>query len=181
MSMLPEGHVFALVVAFFVGLALGLLYDLLRPFRLHAPTWVEFLLDLLYWFIVTITVFVCAPLLSDGHVRFVILANNLIGAVVYFKLLSHPIRWLTGFLDRCCTKVLWLVFWPFRRLLTLVSKPLLLFLSHFKKTMKKFFSFSYRWFTISKIPKKATSNVGQSSKSEGGPQYVQNKKGWSSD
>jgi hypothetical protein len=111
----------------------------------------------------------------------VMLVDNLIGAVFYFKLLSHPIRWLTAFAEHLFTRLLSLLFWPFRRFLMLLAVPLSFFWSHLKKIIKKIFSFPARWFTMIKIPKKATSNAGQSSENEGGQQHVQNQKGWSSD
>lgn len=178
---LLEGPVFALLEAFLVGLALGLLYDLIRPFRIHAPFWGEFLLDLLYWFIVTLTVFIFAPLLSDGHIRLVMLINHFLGAIVYFKLVSRPIRFFTMFLANLCSRLISLILWPFRTITRILGAALLKIFSHFKKMMKKIFSFPSRWFTIIKIPKKATSTAGQPSENEEGQQHAQNKKGWYSD
>jgi hypothetical protein len=164
-----------------VGVALGLLYDLIRPFRLHAPSWGEFLLDLFFWVVVTITIFVCAPLLGGGHVRLVMITNHLLGAIFYFKFISAPIRWFTTLIANGLSCVLSLLFWPFRTFLRILGGALSTFLSYFKKMIKKIFSFPSRWFTISKIPKEATFAAGQPSGNEEGQQHAQNKKGWSSD
>lgn len=180
MTVTPEGQAIALIGAFFVGLALGLLYDLIRPFRLRAPFWGELFLDFVYWLIVTLVVFICAPLLSDGYVRFVMIATHFFGAFCYFKLLSSPIRWLTTLVDRILGRILSLLLWPFRTLKGLVEIPVRKFGDHLKKTAKKIFSFPVRWFTIRKIPKEATHAERQPSGNEVG-QRDQNQKGWSSD
>ena len=181
MSISPEGQALSLVGALVVGLAFGLLYDLIRPFRLRAPSWGEFFLDLFYWFIVIIVVFLCAPILSNGHVRIFMMAAHFLGAVIYFKLLSRPIRWFTTLVDHLFSRLIALLTWPFRRLKQILAAPLLKIFFYLKKSIKKIFSFLPRWFTIDEIPKKAASAARQVPEHKEGQQRDQNQKGWSSD
>lgn len=181
MSISVQMQALSIIWALLVGLALGLFYDLLRPFRLYAPFWLEFLLDLLFWFIVTIAVFVFAPLLSGGQIRIFTLLFQFLGALLYFQLFSRFIRRMTELLHDCLARILQLLFWPLRRLLCILRVPFSYFLSYLKKTIKKLFSFPARWFTIDKISKRATNAAGQSPENKEVRQHDQNQKGWSTD
>lgn len=185
MTLTLEGQAIAFLGAIVVGLALGLVYDLIRPFRLHAPQWKEWLLDFSFWIIVTLTVFFCAPLLENGQIRIYMLIAYCLGALVYFKLLSKPIRRLCLFISRLWQRVCSILLWPFRKLCSILSAPLSLFRSWLLNSLKKIFSFVARWFRIRKVPKKARSAAQEPSRPKEGQQHegqpVYHQKGWSAD
>lgn len=181
MSTSPLHQAFCLLGAILVGLALGLLYDLIRPFRLRSSTLIEYAWDLFYWFVVTLVVFFCAPLFGRGYVRIFLLLANGLGAFAYFKCLSRPIRFLSSLLDRFLSRLAWFLLWPFRKIETILTAQLLKFFKIIEKTLKKFFSFPLKWFKMRKMLRRSTSVPGQSPDGEEGALHAQNKKGWSSD
>lgn len=181
MSISPLDQAFCLLGAILVGLALGLVYDLIRPFRLRASTLMEYALDLLYWFLVTLVVFFCAPVLGRGYVRIFMLLAYGLGAFLYFKLFSRPIRFFSMLLDRFLTRLTSLFLWPFRQIETFLTASWIKFSEFVKKTLKKIFSFPLKWFKMRKMLRRSTSVPGQSPDGEEGAPHAQNKKGWSSD
>ena len=181
MSISPLNQAFCLLGAILVGLALGLLYDLIRPFRLRSSTLIGSIWDLFYWFLVTLVVFFCAPILGRGYVRIFLLLANGLGIFLYFKILSGPIRFLSMLLDRVLTRIAHLILWPFRRIETFLSAQMVKISILVKKTLKNIFSFPLKWFKMRKMLKRSTSVPGQSPDGEEGAPHAQNKKGWSSD
>ena len=101
MTISPEAQAAALGGALVLGFALGLFYDLLRPFRVkRCPLWKELLLDIFFWLVATLAVLCYAPLVENGVIRLYLLLGHLLGFFFYFKLLSPPVRALTAFLQR---------------------------------------------------------------------------------
>lgn len=115
-----------------LGGVLGLLYDLLRPFRrLGGRLWGGFL-DALYGLAAVSGLFFFV-MAGDGELRVFILMGTLGGAVLFFCLLSQPMRPLWDFWTAIFLKpVLW-------------AKK---FLGKCEKNRKKLFSFGKKWFTI---------------------------------
>lgn len=115
-----------------LGGVLGLLYDLLRPFRrLGGRLWGG-LLDALYGLTAISGVFFFV-MAGDGELRVFILMGALGGGVLFFCLLSQPMRPLWDFWTAFFLKpVLWLKN----------------FLVKCGKNLKKLFSFWKKWFTI---------------------------------
>ena len=115
-----------------LGGVLGLLYDLLRPFRrLGGQLWGG-LLDAAYGLTAVSGMFFFV-MAGDGELRIFILLGALGGAILFFCLLSEPMRPLWDF-------------WT-----SIFLKPLLWaknFLVKCGKNFKKLFSFCGKWFTI---------------------------------
>lgn len=80
--------------AILLGFAIGVLYDLLRLFRVRLP--IPFLgpvLDLLFWGAVVAALFLYATGATGGQMRIYVLLSVFGGAVVYFLTLS---AWVLG-------------------------------------------------------------------------------------
>lgn len=181
MSISPLQQAISLLGAFLIGLAFGLLYDLIRPIRRRAAFLLEFSLDLLYWLVVTALILLCAPLLSQGYLSIFMLMTHGIGAFCYFKLLSRPIRWFTTLLDRVLCRLVSLALHPFQHIFSILSAQLSIFFHWMLKTAKKLFSFPLKWFRMLKVLNQSTSAAGQPSENEEGAQHDKNKTGWSCD
>ena len=123
-----------------LGGVLGLLYDLLRPFRrLGGQLWGG-LLDALYGLTTVSAVFLFV-MAGDGELRVFILMGALGGGVLFFCLLSQPMRPLWDFWTAIFLKpVLW-------------AKK---FLGKCEKKRKKLLSFAKKWFTIISTPQTRT-------------------------
>ncbi len=177
MSISPQDQLYALAGAFLVGLALGLLYDIIRPFRRRAPAWLEYFLDLLYCALFTIIVFLCARLLSQGQLRFFLLLINALGAFCYFNVLSRPIRALSALLER----LIGFLLRPFSLLFSILTGQLSKFFACLRKSLKKIFSFSTGWVRMGIIRKKPSDTTQPPSALKGESSHDQNQKGWSCD
>lgn len=115
-----------------LGGTLALLYDLLRPLRRLGERGLGCLLDVLVSLVSTASLFFFF-MAGDGELRLFILLGALGGAILFFCLLSQPLRPLWDF---------WF---------QLFLAPLLLCGRFFKKLYqfcKKVFSFLQNWFTI---------------------------------
>ena len=78
-----------------LGAAAGLVYDLLRILRVRLPVpLIGGLLDLLFWLVVTVALFVYTTVAGRGEVRGYLLAGVLIGGALYFWALSRGFLWL---------------------------------------------------------------------------------------
>ena len=73
-----------------MGAAGGLLYDAFRILRVRVRLPCCGVLDLLFWLVVTVALFVYTTTAGSGEVRLYIVAAVLLGAAAYFWLLS---RW----------------------------------------------------------------------------------------
>lgn len=115
-----------------LGGVLGLLYDLLRPFRRRGGRLWGGFLDALYG-VTAVSALFFFVMAGDGELRVFILLGTIGGAVLFFCLLSQlmaplwefwaallltPVGWLKSFLEIC------------------------------RKNFKKLFSFWKKWFTI---------------------------------
>ena len=119
-----------------LGGALGLVYDLLRALRrLGGKAWGT-LLDAVYCVLAVLAVFFFV-LAGDGELRIFVLAGTAGGGVLFFCLLSRPLRplwdfWLDIFLS------------PARLVRDIVKKLTEIFLNFYKKL----FSFTRNWVTM---------------------------------
>ena len=121
--------------ALVMGAAVGLLYDAFRILRVRVRLpLLGGVLDLLFWLVVTVALFVYTTTAGSGEVRLYIVAAVLLGAAAYFWLLS---RWFLklGYRLADLVGVLW-------RVLTLPVVFLLRLCKKIGKTAKK--SFHYR-------------------------------------
>lgn len=182
MTIAIEAQALALAASLGIGAMLGLLYDLLRPFRLGASTCREWALDFLFWIVVTLTVFIFAPVLEDGQIRIYMLLGYFLGAVLYFCFVSKPVRTLCAVVARLWQRVVGLLLRPIRWIWSILKAPLATFFAQIRKKAKKLFSFVLQWFRIVKIRKQAASAArALSTRREESPyesQTVRNQKGW---
>ena len=79
------------LLSILLGLGAGVLYDLLRAVRLRHPR-LTAPLDLLYCQAIGLAVFLFVLRQSDGQLRGFILLGGLGGGVLFFSLLSRPLR-----------------------------------------------------------------------------------------
>ena len=79
------------LLSILLGLGPGVLYDLLRAVRLRHPR-LTAPLDLLYCQAVGLAVFLFVLRQSDGQLRGFILLGGLGGGILFFSLLSRPLR-----------------------------------------------------------------------------------------
>ena len=70
MSISLSGQLLSLAAGLLLGVGVGLLYDLLRQLRLLAPRrWMAEGLDLLFWLLACLALFLCGILFGGGQVR----------------------------------------------------------------------------------------------------------------
>lgn len=79
------------LLSILLGLGAGVLYDLLRAVRLRHPR-LTAPLDLLYCQAIGLAVFLFVLRQSDGQLRGFILLGGLGGGILFFSLLSRPLR-----------------------------------------------------------------------------------------
>ena len=136
--------------AILLGGVLGLLYDLLRPLRaLGGPVW-NGLLDALISVTAVGTEFLFI-MAGDGELRLFILLGTAGGAVLFFTLLSRPLRPVWDFWFRFFTAPIHFLWKTFMKI---------------AKFCKKLFSFSTTWFTITCMKPRGQSAPSQ--EEEGG-------------
>ena len=79
------------LLSILLGMGAGILYDLLRAVRLRRPRMTA-LMDLLYCHTVGLAVFLFVLRQSDGQLRGFILLGSTGGCILFFSLLSRPLR-----------------------------------------------------------------------------------------
>ncbi len=105
----------SLLGALLLGVGAGLWYDLLRVLRYRCPPgMLTILLDLLFWGLVTVTLFCWSISAGRGLVHISVCAALMVGFLLYFRLFSPlcfpPLRRLVGWI----ASFLRLIFAPFR-------------------------------------------------------------------
>jgi len=86
-----ESQVYAFVVTVLIGLMMGICYDFYRVTKgiIRPGKFFVYLGDLLFWVVSTLIVFFMLLIGNWGEFRFYVLVGALVGALLYFKLLSH--------------------------------------------------------------------------------------------
>lgn len=149
MSVSLQEQISTLFSCLAMGLGVGLLYDLLRLVRLTLPRrTLQEILDLLFWLGACGMLFFCGIVFGNGRVRLYMALCLLLGATAYFLLLSPWTRRALDILARAAARFLGWVTAPLRWLIRVLTAPLAKILRKWKKTWKKFFSFSRLWSTI---------------------------------
>lgn len=123
--MLPFAQqLYAFGMTVVAGIAAGLVFDLYRLVRRHLrpnPA-VSWLMDLLFWLVLTPVVFALLLVGNWGELRFYVFLGLASGLVLYFGLFSQPVRGIMAGLCRClgqsllfaCRLLVGLLSWPLR-------------------------------------------------------------------
>lgn len=127
--------------AILLGFAVGVVYDLLRLFRVRLP--IPFLgpvLDLLFWVVAVAALFLYATGATGGRMRIYVLLSVFGGAVVYFVTLSAWILSLGNLIADGAALLGRLMKMPFRFLYFCAKK--------IEKNLKNLFLYRKKWFKI---------------------------------
>jgi len=122
-----------------LGLAAGLLYDLLRPLRLRVPPLAGFL-DSLYCLTAAAAVFLFTLRQAQGQLRFYVLLGIAGGGALFFGIFSVPLRPVWDFWADAAADLLRLVTIPCREMLAVCKKMW--------KAEKNLFYFCKKYYTI---------------------------------
>ena len=181
MSVSLQEQISTLFSCLAMGLGVGLLYDLLRLVRLTLPRrTLQEILDLLFWLGACGMLFFCGIVFGNGRVRLYMALCLLLGATAYFLLLSPWTRRALDILARAAARFLGWVTAPLRWLIRVLTAPLAKILRKWKKTWKKFFSFSRLWSTICHLIGKHGKSVAPERQETEAAPHVPIQKGWSS-
>ena len=124
--------------------------------------------------------FFCGIVFGNGRVRLYMALCLLLGATAYFLLLSPWTRRALDILARAAARFLGWVTAPLRWLIRVLTAPLAKILRKWKKTWKKFFSFSRLWSTICHLIGKHGKSVAPERQETEAAPHVPIQKGWSS-
>lgn len=133
-------QVFSLTGALLLGLGLGLVYDLLRLLRRSHRHWMEIVLDLLFWLLCTLTLFLWSVWTGKGVVRVYIALALLGGGWLWFQTFSEQFLALGRRLMDICAQIAHILGYPVRRAAALRKKILIFF--------KKNFHYWLNWYRI---------------------------------
>jgi spore cortex biosynthesis protein YabQ len=122
----------SLMGALVLGLGLGLVYDLFRAMRVRFPApLLGGFLDVLFWAVATVSLFVWSVVSGGGVVRVYIALGMLAGCWVYFQTLSSPILSIIYHIMDICSRLAHILSAPARFFLRQTKKFLLFFKNHF--------------------------------------------------
>ncbi|MBS4537584.1 spore cortex biosynthesis protein YabQ [Clostridium sp. D2Q-11] len=120
-------HVF--LTTLYGGLIIGFIYDLYRIFRYYCqPKKVAtFIEDTIFWIIISITTLVLLFYSNWAQLRWYIFLGFIIGFFLYRKLLSDIIikilNYIFGKIINLIKKIVYIVLYPIRIVIKLLSKP----------------------------------------------------------
>ena len=161
----------ALVQAMLLGLGTGVLYDLLRILRVRVR--VPLLgpcLDLLFWLLLTGTLFLWSQWAWGGPVRLYGVAFLFLGGVFYFWLLSRWMLWIGYRLADLVTVILKILALPLAVLHRLQKK--------IKKLAKNVFLSAEKWYRINQITQEMESTARRrAARERGGAQHASEARG----
>ncbi|MCD7929174.1 MAG: spore cortex biosynthesis protein YabQ [Clostridiales bacterium] len=132
-----------------LGAALGVVYDLFRVLRVRAPLpGLGGALDVLFWAVATVTLFVWSVVSGGGVVRIYIALGLLAGCWVYFRLLSRRFLVLAYHLADICALVAHVLLLPVKLLRAAAKKV--------KKIFENPFHYGQTWYKIESLWKNDT-------------------------
>ena len=139
--------------ALLLGMAVGLVYDLIRIPRayIRIPLLGE-VLDLLFWAAVTAALFLYAIASGNGEVRIYMAAALFCGAVVYFLLFSPWVRKFSALIAALAASVWRTVTFPVLKAAAAIKK--------LKEKLKNSFSSWRKRYKIKQIPGKEEAAAG---------------------
>lgn len=114
MGVAVSQQLFSLTGALLLGLGLGLVYDLLRTLRRRSGAVLGALLDLLFWLLATLALFLWSLWTGAGVVRFYIVLALMAGTWLWFQTFSPAFLRLSGRLADVCARVAHILFSPVR-------------------------------------------------------------------
>ena len=131
----------ALCQALLLGLALGMTYDLFRILRVRIKVpLLGPLLDLLFWVVATLALFLWSQKAWDGQIRLYGAVFCLVGGGVYFWVLSRFFLWVGYRLADLATVFLEILTFPVGLLRVIFKK--------FRELMKNAFLSARKWYRI---------------------------------
>ncbi|MBR4546159.1 MAG: spore cortex biosynthesis protein YabQ [Oscillibacter sp.] len=122
-----------------LGLSAGALYDILRPFRALLPR-LTGLLDFLYGLTLTLTVIAFLLRPADGELRGYMLLGAAGGLILFFGILSRPLRPVWGFWAGTLAAMVKIFLYPLARLKDFLKKS--------ARGGKNLFHFAEKCYTI---------------------------------
>ncbi|MBE6908169.1 MAG: hypothetical protein E7474_01000 [Ruminococcaceae bacterium] len=140
-----DAEVRLLAASLLLGMALALVYDLLRALRLRrrGRAWFTDALDALYCAAMALSGFVFALRIGDGELRLYTVAVAALGAALFFAVFSPLLRPLWDFWAR--------TFFELLRLLKIPIKTIKNFYRNLHKIARRLFLFSRKSFIIGTI------------------------------
>jgi hypothetical protein len=142
MGVAVSQQVFSLTGALLVGLVLGMVYDLLRLSRRRHPA-TELLLDLLFWVLATVSLFLWSLWTGKGVVRIYIALAMAGGGWLWFATFSSRFLELGRQMLEKCACIMHKFAAPIRALTALWKK--------FLNFCKKIFSYWLSWYKIGRM------------------------------
>ncbi len=136
----------ALLEGFFLGIVAGIIYDLSRVLRARVKLpFLGTILDLLFWFLLTVVIFIWAQLAWGGYIRFYSLASLALGALFYFFTFTGITLWIAFRFADFTQLLVKLICLPITALILLEKK--------IKKNIKNLFLFWLKWYRIESMVK----------------------------
>ncbi len=125
-------ELFEFLVFFVVGSLCSFLFDTLRALEFFKKTGVVFCFfkDLVYWIIITLTVFLVCLKFTDGQVRLYMILGIFAGVSIYFNTIS---KYVVKFLCFVFNMLKKMVLCPLIFVLKIVNKPVFIAVSFSKK------------------------------------------------
>lgn len=123
-------ELYIFVFAIIYGLLLGLIYDVYRVIRYYSKpkkllTATE---DLIFWIIITLTIFTFLVEKLDGIIRGFILLAFGIGYIIYIKFISKYsfsfLKWIFKLILSLINEIMNIIFYPFRKIGKFLGKRL---------------------------------------------------------
>ncbi len=143
-EMLSQG--FTLLEGVALGVLSGILYDTIRILRARIPfPLLGQILDLLFWFLVTITIFIWSQDAWSGRIRLYGVSSLALGAIFYFITFTSITLWI-GFRFADFTHFILKVIYLPITFLILVEKKI-------KQIAKNLFLFWLKWYRIETMTK----------------------------
>lgn len=143
MPVTVESQVYIFLYSILGGILIAFIYDLFRIKRKAVKTAVILisLEDLIFWFIVSIIMFMVVYNSNDGEIRGFIFLGTAIGIILYATLLSRIIINFSLFVLRLIFKILyfiWMVItYPFRFIFKLAGYPIRFLIKIIKRFVRK--------------------------------------------
>lgn len=131
-------ELFEFLVFCLVGSLSSFLFDTLRALDFFKKTGVVvcFLKDLVYWIIITLTVFLICLKYTDGEIRLYMMLGIFAGACLYFNTVSKYVLKILYFLFNILKKTFYsILLYPMIFVLKLINKPVFIAVSFSKKRL----------------------------------------------
>lgn len=134
-----QTQLFNLIIFIFVGILIGIVFDMFRIIRksFKTPDFITYIEDILFWIISGALLLFCIFTFNNGELRLYLFISIILGNLLYLSTLSKYFIKLSTYLIDILKKILYYPYSIIKKIIQKIYNPLALFFKKLKTKVTK--------------------------------------------